>query len=63
MAQKVYRWVDSEGRDAMPPPDPFSIAEKRARGDYRFGSEADERKVYLSPHMLNNSENCTVEPL
>ena len=47
MAHKVYRWVDSEGRPTTPPPDPFIIAEKRVRGEYRFGSEADERKVQL----------------
>ena len=45
MAHKVYRWVDPEGRPTTPPPDPFIIAEQRARGDYRLGIEADERKV------------------
>ncbi|CAI8055161.1 Whirlin, partial [Geodia barretti] len=45
MAHKVYRWVDQEGRPTTPPPDPFIIAEQRARGDYRLGIEADERKV------------------
>ena len=48
MAHKVYRWVNSDGRSTSPPPDPFDIAEQRARGDFKFGSDADEKKVLVT---------------
>ena len=59
LAHKVYRWVDPEGRETTPPPDPFTIAEQRARGDYTFGSEVDERKVYTYSHHCSSSIHST----
>ena len=46
MAHKVYNWVDSQGRPASPPPDPFEIQEQlTSSGSRTFMNQPDERKV------------------
>ena len=51
----MYRWVDPEGQPTIPPPDPFDIMERKARGDYNILNEADERKVKSVPFNITNS--------
>ena len=45
MANKVYRWVDPDGRPTTPPPDPFEVQDQVSMGDHNLMSDADERKV------------------
>lgn len=50
MANKVYRWVDPDGRPTTPPPDPFEIQDQVSKGEQSLMSDADERKVCT--HMI-----------
>ncbi len=47
MAHKVYCWIDSEGRPASPPPDPFEIQDDSRNGEFKLINDADERKVSI----------------